>query len=308
MTPKMMMLASLIALMWVLYDNQVRDNAFADEDDKFVEFVAEDLERGQVNPRVLEKINGMEINDDPERKKTRKEAFQDLIRKSKHEKMVRQKGQAEQREKVKQLDDLFGSLFPALTIADDRFKPKNDSTKQYDSLRSELIFEPTMPPEHPKSEGKDQAAKAKRKQVNLPDDDKDADHSEEEREEDAMEEGEEEEYEEYEAQDEDLERLQEKEVRTRKFNEGHSGKKDKLEENCGKTIRNLKLLGELEDQLLEEFVRGMNDEDLDGGEEGEEEFYGDEENLEGEEEFADGEDECGEEELEEGEDGEEEEV
>lgn len=258
-----------------------------------MEFVAEDLERGQVHPRILEKINGMETSDDPDRKKTKKEAFQDLIRKSKHEKMVRQKGHAEQREKVKQLDEMFGSLFPTLTMSDDRYKPKNEATRQYDTLRSELGFEPMMPPEHPKKDPKDQDPKAKRKRVEAVDD---RDEGEAESGEDGLEDGEEEEeYEEYEAEDDDLERLQEKEVATRKFRDGHAGKKEKLEENCGRTIRNLKALGELEDQLLEEFVRGMNDQDLDGDEEGDEENFGDEEGFDGEEEFEDGEQEDGDE-------------
>lgn len=299
------MLRLLTNLILVHSSDSARDEAFADEDDKFVEFVAEDLERGQVNPRILEKINGGTPDDDPDRKKTKKEIFQDLIRKSKHEKMVRQKGHAEQKEKVKQLDELFGSLFPTLTISDDRYKPKNEETQKYDTLRSELVFEPTMPPEHLQRQDKDKdtKAKAKRKAVQLPEDGDERDDAEEEED---MDDGEEEqEYEDYEDEAEELERLQEKEVATRKFREGHAGKKEKFEENCGRTIRNLKMLGELEDQLLEEFVRGMNDQDLDGDEEEDDEGM-DEEGFEGEEEF-EGDEELGEEEFEGDEEGEDEE-
>lgn len=264
------------------------------------------MERGQVHPKILEKINSFGIDkEDPEKKKTKKEIFQDVIRKSKHEKMLRQKGQAEQKEKIKLLDDMFTSLFPALTISDDRYKPKNEETRQYDTLRNELIFEPTMPPEHLKKEGKE-ATSSKRKKIDLPENDENGEGEDEEGEEDGGEEGEEEEeYEDYEDKGDDQEQLQEREIDTRKFKERIGGKKEKLEENCGRTVRNLKMLGELEDQLLEEFVRGMNDQDLDGEEE---EDLGEEEQFiggEGEEEF-EGDDEMGDEELEGGEEGEEE--
>lgn len=263
--------------------------------------MAEDLERGQINPRILDKVNNRDLDDEdnPDRKRTKKEIFQDVIRKSKQEKMVRQKGQAEQTEKVQNLDQMFNELFPDLTMANDKSKPKTEQTREYDTLKAGMAFEPIMPPEHktnPEKEAKNKNQKAKRKQVDRPSDDQDEGSADEE--------GEEEEYEEYEDDGEDFERVAEKELASRRLREGARGKKEKLEENYNKTVRNLKLLGELEDELMAEFVNGMNDVDMDGDEEGEEEDFrdleggdedegdeeegdeeGDIEELEGEEEF-----------------------
>lgn len=251
-----------------------RDDEFQDEDDKFIEFVAEDLERGQVNPHILAKLNGRAEEPQADKKKSKKEVFQELIRKSKYEKMVRQKGHAEQSEKVNQLDNLFESLFPELTMQSKGQERKPQT--EYERLQANLTFEPNLRPEF-KVKEKQEAQKPdlRRKKVEVlqepAEDAEDQEGSGEEEEE----EGEEEEFTDYEESGEDFERDKEGE-KVRRFNAAEKSKEDKMHENYTKSLKNLKLLGKMEDDILSKYVNDINDIDLDGEEE---ELDGEEEGL-----------------------------
>lgn len=302
-----------------------RDDEFADEGDKFIEFVAEDVHTGQVHPRVLQQLNedpaglgrDYEMGEDGElKRKSKREVFKEMIRKSKYEKMVRQKANAEQTDKVQQLDNMFSSLFPELNMSG-LDKKKSTDLKDYDKLRAQLQFEPSLTPVQPVSEKNKNGKKneQKRKKIDADQLESEADGAEEESSEQEAEEsdvgeeegeeGEEEDYESYEGSGEDVERIHEGELKVRKFNMGAMTKKDRIEENYNKAMKNLKLLGDLEDELLGKYMKDIDDIEEGDEEEGDDEEGGEElDDAEADEEGDiedDGEDEFGEEEDEEGE-------
>jgi hypothetical protein len=197
--------------------------------------------------------------------------------------MLRQKGKEEHHEKVKRIDTDFEDLFPNLFMGvSEKLKPKEMT--DYDRLKigisSDEILAPTIP-QYAKEEGS-----SKRKKVAV---------LEEAAAEDLNEGLEEQSFSDYEEDGEDVERDDENEENVRKFAGAKQGKKDKLFTNYNKTLKNLKIMGEMEDELLAQYVSGMNDIDFDGDEEEGSEGSSANDAIGGEEEF--GEDEFGEEEF-----------
>ncbi len=195
--------------------------------------------------------------------------------------MVRQKGHAEQTEKVNQLDSMFDSLFPELKMQtrDQEKKPQTD----YEKLHASLTFEPNLRPEFKVNDKKENREKPdlKRKRVKVLQQPIESDEEPFSAEE---EDAEEEHFTDYEDSGEDFERDREGE-KTRKFNAAEKTKEDKMHDNYTKSLKNLKLLGKMEDELLSKYVNDINDLDLDGEEE--EEEMDDEADEEGDEEEAD---------------------